>query len=101
MKPSDYFRRNVRLGAACMSPGDGKLAHEIGLECLMWGSDFPHPEGSWPHTRDQMSAALAGLRDEEVAAVLGGNAVELYGLDVRTLAPIAERIGPRRTAFAA
>ncbi len=99
MKPSDYFHRNIRLGAACMSPGDGKLGGAIGVECIMWGSDYPHPEGSWPHTRDQMSNALAGLPDDEVAAMLGGNAVEFYDLDVEKLAPIAARIGPEKAWF--
>jgi predicted TIM-barrel fold metal-dependent hydrolase len=99
MKPSDYFRRNVRLGAACMSPGDGKLGEKIGSHCIMWGSDFPHPEGSWPHTHEQMVKAMAGLSDDEIAAQLGGNAVEFYNLDAEKLAPIAARIGPDKTSF--
>ena len=99
MKPSDYFRRNVRLGAACMSPGDGQLGKAIGGECIMWGSDYPHPEGSWPYTRDQMLKALAGLSDDEITAQLGGNAVEFYSLDAEKLAPIAARIGPKKSDF--
>ncbi len=99
MKPSDYFRRNVRLGAACMSPGDGKLGESIGPDCIMWGSDYPHPEGSWPYTQDQMVKAMAGLSEDEVAAQLGGNAVKFYNLDAKKLAPIAARIGPDKSAF--
>jgi len=99
MKPSDYFRRNVRLGAACMSPGDGKLGEAIGPDCIMWGSDFPHPEGSWPNTHDQMVKAMAGLSDDEIAAQLGGNAVKFYNLDAEKLAPIAARIGPDKASF--
>ena len=73
MKPSDYFRRNIRLGAACMSPGDGKLGQTIGGECIMWGSDYPHPEGSLAqHERDQRLQAMAGLSDEEITAQLSG-----------------------------
>ncbi|MAE94447.1 MAG: amidohydrolase [Deltaproteobacteria bacterium] len=99
MKPSDYFRRNIRLGAACMSPSDGKLSEVIGGDCIMWGSDYPHPEGSWPHTKDQMLEALAGLSEEEAAAQLGGNAIEFYALDPEELAPIAARIGPEKASF--
>ena len=54
MKPSEYFRRNVFLGASCMPRREADLRAEIGLENMMWGSDYPHPEGSWPHTRQQM-----------------------------------------------
>jgi len=99
MKPSDYFRRNIRLGAACMSPGDGKLGQTIGGDCIMWGSDYPHPEGAWPNTRDQMLKAMAGLSDDEIAAQLGGNAVEFYNLDAEKLAPVAARIGPDKASF--
>jgi predicted TIM-barrel fold metal-dependent hydrolase len=65
----------------------------------MWGSDYPHPEGSWPHTKDQMLEALAGLSEEEAAAQLGGNAIEFYALDPEELAPIAARIGPEKASF--
>ena len=66
---------------------------------VMWGTDFPHPEGSWPLTREQQLDTFRGLPDAEIAAMLGGNAVELYGFDAEKLAPIAARIGPRKSDF--
>jgi len=99
MKPSEYFARNVRLGASCMPRREALLRHEIGLEQIMWGTDFPHPEGSWPVTREQMLETFHGLPDVEIAAMLGGNAVEFYGFDAEKLAPIAARIGPRKSDF--
>ncbi len=99
--PADTFRSNVKIGASCMHRPEAELRYEIGVENMMWGSDYPHPEGSWPVTRKQQLDALHGLPDEEIAAMLGGNAVEFYDLDVEKLAPIVDRIGPERKSFQA
>ena len=99
LKPSEYFRRNVFLGASCMPRREVELRHEIGLANIMWGSDYPHPEGSWPYTRSQMVESFHGVPKDELAAMLGGNAVELYGFDREKLAPLVARIGPEESAF--
>ncbi len=98
-KPSEYFARNVHLGASCMPRREAELRHEIGLGQIMWGTDYPHPEGSWPYTRDQMLDTFTGLPDDEIAAMLGGNAAEFYGFDTEKLAPLVARIGPEKSAF--
>src|SRR6056297_1548677 len=97
--PVETFRKNVRIGASCMSRREAELRHEIGVRNMMWGSDYPHPEGSWPVTRQQQIDALHGIPEDELEAMLGGNAVEFYGLDVEKLAPIAARIGPEKGTF--
>ncbi len=99
MSPADYFRRNVRVGASCMPRREAELRHEIGVANLMWGTDYPHPEGSWPHTREQQLETFSGLPEPEISAMLGGNAVEFYGLDPGKLNPIAARIGPEKSLF--
>jgi predicted TIM-barrel fold metal-dependent hydrolase len=98
-KPSEYFARNVFLGASCMPRREALLRHQIGLANLMWGSDYPHPEGSWPVTREQMQETFHGLPEPEIAAMLGGNAVRVYGFDTEKLAPLVARIGPEKRAF--
>jgi hypothetical protein len=97
--PSQYFARNVRLGASCMPRREALLRHEIGLAQIMWGTDFPHPEGSWPLTREQQRETFVDLPDAEIAAMLGGNAVEFYGFDAEKLAPVVARVGPRKSDF--
>ncbi len=99
MKPSEYFARNVGLGASCMPRREAELRHQIGLRQIMWGTDFPHPEGSWPYTREQRLETFKGLPDAEIAAMLGGNAAAFYGLDTEKLAPIVARVGPEKSAF--
>jgi predicted TIM-barrel fold metal-dependent hydrolase len=99
MSPADYFRRNVRVGASCMPRREAELRHQIGVGTIMWGTDYPHPEGSWPSTREQMLATFHDLPDDEIARMLGGNAAEFYGVDVEKLAPLVARIGPEKSAF--
>jgi predicted TIM-barrel fold metal-dependent hydrolase len=99
MKPSDYFHRNIFLGASCMPRKEAEARHEIGLANIMWGSDYPHPEGTWPHTREQLVETFAGLPEADVAAMLGGNAARVYGFDEEKLASTVARIGPERAIF--
>ena len=101
MKPSDYFRRNIRVGSSAMSRREAELRHEIGLETIMWGTDYPHPEGTWPVTQKMMVETLGGLPDADIEAMLGGNAAKFYGFDVAKLQPLADRIGPERSLFRA
>jgi predicted TIM-barrel fold metal-dependent hydrolase len=99
LKPSEYFARNVFLGTSCMPRREALLRHQIGLANIMWGSDYPHPEGSWPVTREQMLETFHDLPEPEIAAMLGGNAARVYGFDVEKLAPLVARIGPRKAEF--
>jgi predicted TIM-barrel fold metal-dependent hydrolase len=99
-KPSEYFRENVGIGASCMPRHDADIRHEIGLKQIMWGSDYPHPEGTWPQTASMMLDTFKGLPEDEVADMLGNNAIEFYGLDKDKLAGIAGEIGPLKSDFA-
>lgn len=99
MKPSEYFARNVSLGTSCMPREEALRRHEIGLSNIMWGSDYPHPEGTWPITQEQMITTFKDLPEAEIAAMLGGNAAKVYGFDVEALTAIAEKIGPLKSDF--
>jgi len=101
LKPSEYFRRNVFLGASCMPRREVELRHEIGVGNIMWGTDYPHPEGSWPLTREQQLESFHGVPEPELAAMLGENAARVYGFDTEKLAPLVARIGPEKSAFRA
>ncbi len=99
LKPSEYFRRNVFLGASCMPRREAEMRHEIGIENLIWGSDYPHPEGTWPFTKKQMIETFHDIPEDEAAKMLGGNAASLFGFDTEKLGEIAARIGPLKTDF--
>jgi predicted TIM-barrel fold metal-dependent hydrolase len=101
LTPSEYFHRNVFLGASCMPRREVEQRHQIGLENIMWGSDYPHPEGTWPYTREHVLENFRGLPDAELAAMLGGNAARVYGFDAGKLAPIVARVGMEKAHFRA
>jgi hypothetical protein len=78
---------------------EAELRHQIGVGSIMWGTDYPHPEGSWPFTREQLLGTFHDLPEDEIARMLGGNAAEFYGVDTEKLAPLVARIGPEKSAF--
>jgi predicted TIM-barrel fold metal-dependent hydrolase len=84
-----------------MNRTDVSLRNEVGLHQLMWGSDYPHPEGTWPVTHKKMYDAFVGIPEDEVALLLGENAIKFYGLDRDALAKIAARVGPKKSDFVA
>jgi predicted TIM-barrel fold metal-dependent hydrolase len=65
----------------------------------MWGSDYPHMEGTWPHTQDKLQAALGSVPTDEVTQILGGTAARVYGFDVEKLSRLASEIGPERSSM--
>ena len=51
----------------------------------MWSTDYPHNSSTWPDSRDQLSSYLRPeLGVDEVAAIVGGNALRLYDLVLST-----------------
>lgn len=100
MKPSEYFARNVWVGCSALPDEETTQAYyDIGIDRILWGTDYPHPEGTWPNTADKMFASLGGLPDDDIQKMLGTNALEVYDLDEKALWDIAAKIGPRREAF--
>jgi len=96
-KPSNYFHRQVWIGATLLSRMELDLRYAIGVKKLMWGSDFPHLESHWPHARERLRDLMKGLPEDEVRAMIGGNAVEAYDLDLDALQPIIDRVGPLKS----
>ena len=59
-----------------------RLRDVIGVDNMMWGSDYPHSESTFPQSRKILSEILAGVPDEEQAKIVGGNTARVYGFDV-------------------
>jgi len=94
MRPSDYFDRNCYIGASNTRRRELAKRYEIGVGNIMWGNDFPHPEGTWPHTREWLRQAFHDIPVDETEQMLGGNTAACYRFDVAALRPLADRIGP-------
>jgi predicted TIM-barrel fold metal-dependent hydrolase len=94
MIPSEYFDRNVKIGSSNTRRRELARRYEIGVANIMWGNDFPHPEGTWPYTRDFLRDRFWDVPVDETAQILGLNQADFYGFDVAALQPVADRIGP-------
>jgi predicted TIM-barrel fold metal-dependent hydrolase len=94
LRPSEYFARQCHVGASFIRPHEVALRGAVGVDKIMWGSDFPHREGCWPWSGDHLRLAFADVDPIEVQAMVGGNAAALYGFDMEALAPVAARVGP-------
>jgi predicted TIM-barrel fold metal-dependent hydrolase len=94
-KPSEYWNRQCYVAASFMSRDEALLRHRIGLDRLLWGADYPHYEGTWPHTERWLKEALGGVPTAEVRTILAENPAKVFGFDLEALAPHAERVGPR------
>lgn len=92
--PSEYFQRNCLMGASFMLPHEATLRHQIGVERLMWGADYPHSEGSFPYSREALRATFAGIPEPECRLMLGETAAQVYNLDIAVLREAADRVGP-------
>lgn len=101
-RPSEYCQSNVFVGASFLAPFEAARAVEEGYASqLLWGSDYPHIEGTWqyaaddgaePVTRVAQRNTFCEVPADATRAMLGGNAVRVYGLDARKLADVAARI---------
>lgn len=100
-KPSEYWQTNCWIGSSFMTRGDAEERASVGVDEIMWGSDFPHDEGTYPHTREALAHTYAGIDRAEVSKMLGGNAAEVYGFDLAQLQGVADGIGPEVEAVRA
>ena len=91
---TEYFKQNCWVGASQPAADDVAARHVIGLDKFMWGSDYPHNEGTWPHTREALRQRLHDAPEPEMRKILGGNAAELYGFDLAALEPLGRSFGP-------
>jgi predicted TIM-barrel fold metal-dependent hydrolase len=78
LRPSDYVRRQIH----CTFQDDPTalaLRDYTGVECLLWGSDYPHHEATWPRTREAVAAQFSGIPPTERTAITGGTIAKLFG----------------------
>ena len=77
-----------------MRPVECAERHGIGVDRIMWGSDYPHYEGTAPYTREALRHTFSRVPPAEVSVMVGRNAAAVYGFDPDALAPLVDRIGP-------
>jgi uncharacterized protein len=79
MKPSEYWRRQCKATFQFDRIGT-KLIDDIGVETLMWGSDYPHPDGVWPESDRYIAEQFGHLPADVTRKITCENAGRFYGL---------------------
>jgi len=91
---TEYFHQNCWVGASQPGPADAAVRKIMAADRFMWGSDYPHDEGTGPFTREHLRQVFHDVEPAELHDILAGNAAKLYDFDLAALAPIAEKVGP-------
>jgi predicted TIM-barrel fold metal-dependent hydrolase len=79
-KPSTYWYRQGH--ATFIQDLSGVAArHRAGLTNIMWSTDYPHSDSTWPHSRQALAEHFEGVPPDERALIAGGNAAALYRLN--------------------
>jgi predicted TIM-barrel fold metal-dependent hydrolase len=91
---TEYFQRNVWIGASFPGIADAEVRKQMGTDRFMWGSDYPHDEGTGPYSREALRQVFHEVGESDMRAILGENAAKLYDFDLDALKPLAEQHGP-------
>lgn len=91
---TDYFNQNCWIGASFPAPADAAVRTHMRPDRFMWGSDYPHDEGTPPYTRQHLRQVFHDVPEAELRDILAGNAAKLYDFDLDALAPLAAEWGP-------
>jgi predicted TIM-barrel fold metal-dependent hydrolase len=82
MLPSEYFKEHGYASFQEDAAGiDLARKHEL-VDNFLWANDYPHHEGSWPHSASAIEREMGELTDTERAKILGLNAAKLWKFDV-------------------
>jgi predicted TIM-barrel fold metal-dependent hydrolase len=80
MTPGEYIRRQVHVSFQ-HDQAALRFLDVTGVEAIMFGTDYPHPEGTWPDTQEVLEASFQGVPEEIADAVAGGNFAKLFSVD--------------------
>jgi predicted TIM-barrel fold metal-dependent hydrolase len=81
LRPSEYFHRQVYATFIDDSVGV-ENRHQIGIDNIMWSSDYPHTASTWPHSRDIIARDFKAAPEEEKWKIVRENVIALYDLDL-------------------
>jgi predicted TIM-barrel fold metal-dependent hydrolase len=77
--PSEYVRGNCHWGFFNDAFGVS-VRHYIGVERIMWGSDFPHVETDWPHSAEALEDNFRGVPEPDRHRMVVQNAIDFFHL---------------------
>jgi predicted TIM-barrel fold metal-dependent hydrolase len=78
--PSTYWKR--QMAATFVHEPEGvEMRHELGLDSVLWSTDFPHPVCNWPNAGEKVMEQFAGVPEDEVHAITWANGARMYGIE--------------------
>ena len=78
--PSEYMKRNAYL--TFMRDRSGILSRAItGVDNLMWSTDYPHLDSTWPKSRQMIDRLVGDIPEDEAHKIIAGNAARLYNFN--------------------
>jgi predicted TIM-barrel fold metal-dependent hydrolase len=96
--PSVYFRENI-LVSIIRDRNLVAARHTLGVTNILWGSDYPHDQSTYPHSRAAVTSLLAGVPSDEAECILLRNAADLFGFSMTELTA-AQTVAEGSTRFA-
>jgi predicted TIM-barrel fold metal-dependent hydrolase len=79
--PSGYYFRQV-YSCFFKDPVGVAVLDRVGVDNVMFETDYPHQDGTWPESREAAALQFGHLPDDQVHKIARGNAIELLGLDL-------------------
>jgi len=82
MRPSDYLKKNV-AATFQYDEGEGNIEfvrRSLGTQSMLWSSDYPHNDSTWPHSRDVIDQLAASIPPADLRKILNENVSRLYGI---------------------
>lgn len=80
MCPSEYIKQHCYWGFQHDKVGV-ELRHHLGVDRVIWATDFPHQESDWPESLEVLQEAFVGVPEAEQYQMVCGNAIEFFHLD--------------------
>jgi predicted TIM-barrel fold metal-dependent hydrolase len=80
LRPSEYFARQCWVSFEIDEATLPALAPFVGIDRIVWGSDYPHADSTFPGALDELRATIASLPPDAQRRILSTNAATLYDL---------------------
>jgi predicted TIM-barrel fold metal-dependent hydrolase len=82
LKPSEYFARQCFVSIDPQEPHIAPIVAAVGDECIVWATDYPHPDAVFPGAVDVLRDGMKGLSAASQEQILGCNAQRYFGIKI-------------------
>ena len=91
--PSEYAKQSIFIGASFQSRKEAIDCMENDYwQNVIWGNDYPHPEGTWPESQRVCADQFDGVSNDDFEAIVSGNAAKVFGFDLDQLAELPQPV---------